>query len=227
MDLSMIGLWQSTGALARVVVVLLGAMSVAATAVAIEKWRRLRAAELASASFVAAWRGAGSADPGSELAARFPASPVAALVAAVASATAAAPREARSEIHDRVVRRSVLTAGSELRRGLATIATVGSTAPFVGLFGTVVGIVNAFHELGARNRGGVATISSGIAEALVTTAIGIMVAIPAVWIFNALSQRIGRLLVTMEAIGEEVAVAALARDGGSDPMSSATAGEHR
>lgn len=213
MDFSMVGLWQSTGVLARLVVLLLGAMSVVASAVAIEKWRRLRRAERASEAFVSAWRADGSSlGAGADLGARFPESPVAALVVAVAEAGAHLPATTRAEIHDRLVRRAVLTTGSDLRRGLATIATVGSTAPFVGLFGTVVGIVNAFHELGARSHGGITTISSGIAEALVTTAIGIMVAIPAVWIFNALSQRIARLLVSVEAAGEEVAVGVLVND---------------
>jgi biopolymer transport protein ExbB/TolQ len=208
MELSMLELWRSTGPLARGVVALLGGMSVAAGAIATEKWLRLRRAEAESDAFLTAWR-ASDGDPEAErvLAERFPASPVAGLVRAVAGLDATDGN--RAEIHDRVVRRFVLSAGSRLRRGLSTVAAVGSTAPFVGLFGTVIGIVNAFHEIGTTGRGGIATVSSGIAEALVTTAFGIMVAIPAVWLFNALSQRIGRLLVAVEAAGEELAVTRL------------------
>lgn len=138
-----------------------------------------------------------------------PESPAAGLVAVAAAATATAGEAYRAEVHDRLVRRYVLATGSELKRGLSAIATVGSTAPFVGLFGTVIGIVNGFHEIGATGRGGIATVSTGIAEALVTTAFGIMVAIPAVWLFNLLSQRITRLLAMTECAGEEVAVGRL------------------
>jgi len=211
MELSLLELWQSTGSLARGVVVLLGGMSVAAGAVATDKWLRLRRAERESDAFLAAWR-RGARDDGAthELAERFPESPVAALVKAVGDAAIRTTDPHRGEMHDRIVRRFVLTTASDLRHGLSTIATVSSTAPFVGLFGTVIGIVNAFHEIGATGRSGIATVSSGIAEALVTTAFGIMVAIPAVWLFNTLSQRITRLVVVIEAAGEELAVGELA-----------------
>jgi len=74
-----------------------------------------------------------------------------------------------------------------LKRGLGVLATVGSTAPFVGLLGTTMGIVNAFNLMAAAGSGGLATISSGIAEALITTAFGLLVAIPAVMAYNFLS----------------------------------------
>lgn len=73
-----------------------------------------------------------------------------------------------------------------LRRGQGLLGTVSSTAPFVGLLGTVIGIVNAFQQMAATGSGGLATVSAGIAEALVTTAIGLLVAIPAVFAFNYL-----------------------------------------
>jgi biopolymer transport protein ExbB/TolQ len=211
MELSMLELWRATGPLARGVVVLLGGMSVAAGAIATEKWLRLRRAERESEAFLAAWRDGDGGDAAAlrALAGRYPGSPVATLVSAVVSAADGTAAGQRAEVHDRLVRRFVLRTGSELRRGLATVATVGSTAPFVGLFGTVIGIVNAFHEIGTTGRGGIATVSTGIAEALVTTAFGIMVAIPAVWLFNALSQRIGRVLVAVAAAGEELAVTEL------------------
>ena len=72
----------------------------------------------------------------------------------------------------------------ELKRGLGFLATIGSTAPFVGLFGTVAGIINAFRNIAATGSGGMSVVSGGIAEALVTTALGIFVAIPAVAAFN-------------------------------------------
>jgi biopolymer transport protein TolQ len=74
----------------------------------------------------------------------------------------------------------------QLRRGQSLLGTVSSTAPFVGLLGTVIGIVTAFQQMAASGSGGLATVSAGIAEALVTTAIGLLVAIPAVFAFNFL-----------------------------------------
>src|SRR5437899_2889215 len=71
----------------------------------------------------------------------------------------------------------------ELKWGLGLLATIGSTAPFIGLFGTVVGIINAFKSIAAAGSGGMAVVSGGIAEALVSTALGIFVAIPAVVAF--------------------------------------------
>jgi biopolymer transport protein ExbB len=79
---------------------------------------------------------------------------------------------------------------AELRRGLNILATVGSIAPFVGLLGTVVGIIGAFQGIGSTGSGGMAAVSTGIAEALVETAFGLMVAIPAVILFNYLNARI-------------------------------------
>jgi biopolymer transport protein ExbB/biopolymer transport protein TolQ len=73
------------------------------------------------------------------------------------------------------------------KRGLGVLATVGSTAPFVGLLGTTMGIVNAFQLMAAAGSGGLGTISAGIAEALITTAFGLLVAIPAVMAYNFLS----------------------------------------
>jgi biopolymer transport protein ExbB len=210
MDLSFIELWSATGPLARGVVFLLTGMSVATGAIAAEKWLRLRRAERDTAAFLEAWR---STTPTSAalaaLVARHAESPVARLVETVSRALAGAPAGAAGDIHDHAVRRHLIAAATELRRGLSVLATVGSTAPFVGLFGTVIGIINAFHEMGATGRGGVATVSTGIAEALVTTAFGIMVAIPAVWLFNHLTQRIARLLAATECAGEELAVARL------------------
>jgi Biopolymer transport proteins len=77
-----------------------------------------------------------------------------------------------------------------LKRGLGLLATIGSTAPFIGLFGTVVGIINAFRSIAATGSGGMSVVSGGIAEALVSTALGIFVAIPAVVAFNHFTGKI-------------------------------------
>jgi biopolymer transport protein ExbB/biopolymer transport protein TolQ len=85
----------------------------------------------------------------------------------------------------------------QLRRGLGFLATIGSTAPFIGLFGTVVGIINAFRGIAATGSGGMAAVSGGIAEALVATALGIFVAIPAVVAFNLFTGKIETFHVEM------------------------------
>ena len=85
----------------------------------------------------------------------------------------------------------------QLKRGLGFLATIGSTAPFIGLFGTVVGIINAFRSIAATGSGGMSVVSGGIAEALVSTALGIFVAIPAVVAFNHFTGKLETFHVEM------------------------------
>jgi len=91
----------------------------------------------------------------------------------------------------------------QLRRGQSILGTVSSTAPFVGLLGTVMGIVTAFEQMAASGSGGLATVSAGIAEALITTAIGLLVAIPAVFAFNFLSGWVDARAVDIAASSNE------------------------
>src|SRR5438094_5382374 len=85
----------------------------------------------------------------------------------------------------------------QLKGGLGFLATIGSTAPFIGLFGTVIGIINAFRSIAATGSGGMSVVSGGIAEALVSTALGIFVAIPAVVAFNYFTGRIENFHIEM------------------------------
>ena len=98
----------------------------------------------------------------------------------------------------RGLERSVATIHSELKRGLSGLATIGSTAPFVGLFGTVVGIMNAFRASAPAKGAGITTVASGISEALVTTALGLLVAVPAVWCYNYFTSKVEGFDVEME-----------------------------
>jgi biopolymer transport protein TolQ len=91
-----------------------------------------------------------------------------------------------------------LAQAQRVERGLSFLATTGSTAPFVGLFGTVVGIMNAFQQIGASGSASLAVVGPGIAEALFATALGLFAAIPAVVAFNYLSARISRLVDSLE-----------------------------
>ena len=98
---------------------------------------------------------------------------------------------------ERAVERNMLIEVTHLKRGLAVLATVGSTAPFVGLLGTVAGIITAFQSRAATGSGGLGSVSAGIAEALVTTAFGLLVAIPAVMMFNYLTNRVEDMQVDL------------------------------
>lgn len=219
MHFSLMDLWPQMGPLAKAVLVLLVAMSLVSLAVAIESWLRLRRAAGETRRFLADWQarlaregyvGAAAASAG------YPHSDAARLVDCGTQILAAtADQEPRLEAYDRTVRRVVQATAVRARQGLGVLATVGSTAPFVGLFGTVVGIVNAFSQMGLSGQGGLATVSAGIAEALVATALGIGVAIPALWLYNYLTQRIQRLVVELEGVADELAVAALGSAGGA------------
>ena len=87
----------------------------------------------------------------------------------------------------RAIQRASALTGNDLKKGVSSLATIGSTAPFVGLLGTVVGIINAFVGIASTGSGGIGAVSAGIAEALVETALGLVVAIPAVWFYNYLT----------------------------------------
>jgi biopolymer transport protein ExbB len=105
---------------------------------------------------------------------------------------------------ERAVERNMLVEIVSLKRGLAILATVGSTAPFVGLLGTVFGIINAFIGMGAAGSSGIQAIAVGIAEALIATGFGLLVAIPAVWAFNYFQTKIDNLTAEMTYVSKEM-----------------------
>ena len=97
----------------------------------------------------------------------------------------------------RAIERETLMTTAEMKKGLGNLATISTTAPFVGLFGTVVGIINAFRGMAISGSGGLGAVSAGIAEALATTAFGLFVAVPAVWMYNYFLNKIERFNVEM------------------------------
>jgi biopolymer transport protein ExbB/biopolymer transport protein TolQ len=104
----------------------------------------------------------------------------------------------------RALRRAALIKTADLQRGLSSLATIGSTAPFVGLFGTVIGIIDAFHTMNQQETAGFSAVAGGISEALVATAFGLLVAIPAVWMFNYFTSRVSRFAVEMHNSADEL-----------------------
>lgn len=104
----------------------------------------------------------------------------------------------------RAIQRATALTGNDLKKGVSSLATIGSTAPFVGLLGTVVGIINAFVGIASTGSGGIGAVSAGIAEALVETALGLVVAIPAVWFYNYLTGIVDYFNVEMDNSASEL-----------------------
>jgi biopolymer transport protein ExbB len=104
----------------------------------------------------------------------------------------------------RAIQRATALTSNDLKKGIPSLATIGATAPFVGLLGTVVGIINAFHSIGISGSGGLGTVSAGISEALVETALGLVVAIPAVWMYNYFTGRLEYFNVEMDNSSSEL-----------------------
>ena len=102
-----------------------------------------------------------------------------------------------------IQRASALTA-ADLKKGMGSLATIGATAVFVGLLGTTLGVINAFNGIAATGSGGLGAVSAGISEALVGTAVGLFVAIPAVWFYNYLTGRIEFFNVEMDNSSSEL-----------------------
>ncbi len=108
------------------------------------------------------------------------------------------------ESSKRALERSEAIVHAKLKRGLGGLATIGSTAPFVGLFGTVAGILKAFQEIAVQKTPGIGAVASGISEALVTTAFGLLVAIPAVMCFNYFTNKVEAFDVEMDNSSSEL-----------------------
>ena len=104
----------------------------------------------------------------------------------------------------RSIQRASALTSNDLKKGISALATIGATAPFVGLLGTVVGIINAFQGIAATGSGGIGAVSAGISEALVETALGLFVAIPAVWLYNYFQGRLDYFNVEMDNSSSEL-----------------------
>jgi biopolymer transport protein ExbB len=203
MNLSPLHIWATMSTLNKVIACCLILMALASLAVAIERvialirsWSQSRAFSLAAGPLLETRRLA-------DLVATAKAHPASTLARAVAATVGRYEDNKTDDGLSPVERakregvRQVELAGAQLRRGLGVLASVGSVAPFIGLLGTVVGIISAFQGIAATGSGGLGAVSAGIAEALVETALGLMVAIPAVLIFNALTARINALEGTL------------------------------
>ena len=198
-------LWHQMGTLAKIVVAVLFLMSAWSIGVMIDRLMAFSAARKQSRQFAPAVAGAlreGKLDEAVKIADRFKKSHLAKVV--VAGLQEFQAHQISSEIpgeeieaSKRALERSEAIVHAELKRGISGLATIGSTAPFVGLFGTVVGIINAFTSISTEKSTGLGAVAGGISEALVTTAIGLFVAIPAVWMYNYFTGKIEAFDVEM------------------------------
>ena len=230
MDFSLIGLWTQMGAVAKTVVIILLIMSMYSIGITVERFLTFRRGRLQSIGYIGALQPlvatTGRLREAAGLEQRFRASPVAKIIGTgvndfVRGVEALGPRAtdpAELEIVIDQVSRSMERVKerelSNLRRGLPVLATSSSSAPFVGLFGTVFGIITAFQMMAdpSKGGGGLASVSAGIAEALLTTAVGLAVAIVSVWFYNIFTTKVDDQTVDIDETTGEV-LDAMTREG--------------
>ena len=201
----LMSMWGQMGWLARFVVIIMFIMSAYSIGVMIDRIIAYNGARNQSRQFAPAVAGAlreGKLDEAIKIADRFKKSHLAKVVVAGLQEFRAHHLSAdisgeQIEASRRALERAEAIVHAELKRGVSTLATIGSSAPFVGLFGTVVGIINAFKGISTEKSTGLGAVAGGISEALVTTAIGLAVAIPAVWAYNYFVSRLEAFDVEM------------------------------
>ena len=224
MDFSLLGLWNQMGAVAKTVVLILAGMSMYAIGIALERFLTFRRSWKRSLGFITALQpfiGSGDKMRGAlELGGLWKDAPVARVLGpgiteffrGLEELGAAAGDAVEVELlvngvtrtMDRGKKREV----AGLQRGLPVLATISSSAPFVGLFGTVFGIITAFQQMADPSKGGgggLASVSAGIAEALLTTAVGLAVAIVSVWFYNFFVTRLESFGVLVDDTAGELA----------------------
>jgi len=203
MDFTLAGLWHQMGPVAKVVVVVLVGMSIYAIGTAFDRWWTFRKSQRLSMGYISALQPL-VAKPGRlaeaiSLKEKWKDAPVGRIIGPgiadylgaleALGPKAQDPVEAELLIHHlgRIMDRGRKRELAALQKGLSALATIASSAPFVGLFGTVFGIITAFQQMADPSKGGggsLASVSGGIAEALLTTAVGLVVAIMSVWFYN-------------------------------------------
>lgn len=207
-----IGMWRGMAWPARSVAIVLLIMSAWSIGVMIDRWIAYNGARKQSRVFAPAVAGAlkdGKIDEAIAIAEQNQRSHLAKVVTAglqefqAHQVSSEIPGE-EIEASKRALERAAAIVHAELKRGVSSLATIGSTAPFVGLFGTVLGIIHAFQGISAEKTTGLAAVAGGIAEALVTTAFGLIVAIPAVWIYNYFTSKIEAFDVEMDNSASEL-----------------------
>jgi len=212
MNMSLMELYESMGWFAKGIVYTLLLMSAFSFTVLIQKWWAMRKAQAETRKFAPEFSQFLEEDNLAEainLAEGYKKSHVARVLGGALSEVRPLIMDGSVTVADinsaeRAVEREMLMTIVDLKRGLGVLATVGATAPFVGLLGTTMGIVNSFTGMASSGAGGISAIAAGVAEALITTAIGIGVAIPAVWAFHFFQTKIDNLTAEMTYTSKEM-----------------------
>ena len=207
MDISVLALWNAMGPVPKFIVAILLVLSIYTLSIMIERARILYKARKSSDEF------ATLADkPGADInqVLQLANAPERGDYCFLAQIVRAALQEAKvlnqegqppevilEAAQDNIARAIVVMTGT-LRRRLVTLATTATGSPFIGLVGTIMGLIRSFHTIASTQAGGISAVSGGIAEALVTTMIGIGVAIPAMWAHNFLADRIDTVSTEMD-----------------------------
>jgi biopolymer transport protein ExbB/biopolymer transport protein TolQ len=214
MEFGIVGLWNAMGLMGKTVVVILALMSIYSLGLMIERYLTYNAAKKQSLKFATQATQLLKQNKLKEviqLSKTYKKSHLAKVVSAGLYEFTYEQENPGAqagfdviEAAKRAIERATAMTGAELKRGIGALATIGSTAPFVGLFGTVFGIIHAFESMAVAGGGGLGAVSAGIAEALYTTAFGLLVAIPAVWAFNYFTNRIERFNIEMSNSANEL-----------------------
>ena len=212
MQLSLIDLYNSMGGFAKGIVYVLLIMSVYSLTIMIQKWWYLRRAQVETRKFAPEFSQFLEEDNLTEaikLAEGYKKSHVARVLGNALTEIKPLIQDGSVTVADinsaeRAVEREMLMTIVLIKRGLGVLATVGATAPFVGLLGTTMGIVNAFQGMAAGGSSSLASIGSGVSEALITTAFGLLVAIPAVWAYNYFQTKIDNITAEMTYSSKEM-----------------------
>jgi biopolymer transport protein ExbB/biopolymer transport protein TolQ len=205
-------MWNSMGFAARAVVVVLAVMSAWSIGVMIDRYIAFSQARKQSREFAPAVAGClreGKIEEAISVAEQNKRSHLAKVVEAGLQEFRAhtVSREIAGEQIEssrRACERAEAIVNAELKRGLSGLATIGATAPFVGLFGTTVGIINAFQGMSSEKTAGLSAVAGGISEALVTTAFGLFVAVPAVWAYNWFTNKVEAFSIEMTNSSSEL-----------------------
>ena len=212
MQVSLTTMFQTMGGFAKGIVFALLAMSLYSLTIMISKWFYLRAAQEQTRKFAPEFSQFLEEDNLTEainLAQSYKKSHVARVLGNALAEIKPLIQDGSVTVADinsaeRAVEREMLMTIVLIKRGLGVLATVGATAPFVGLLGTTMGIVNAFQAMSAGGSSSLSSIGSGVSEALITTAFGLLVAIPAVWAYNYFQTKVDNITAEMTYSAKEM-----------------------
>ena len=212
MEFDLFELWSHMNNLVRGVVIVLTVQAVACIAVAVDRTLLLLSSKRRERQFVREVGeplGQGEYDEALSVARKHRASPLGSFIFTgldtfLKRCDAGHSRQKSAELARRALDRAGDTLSARLNRGMNVLASTGSTAPFIGLLGTVLGILNAFKLISDQGSGGLGTIGAAIGEALIVTGYGLLVAIPSVLIFNWISARIAKYETSLANAGGEL-----------------------